>query len=125
MSNIYKHKNFKESLQSAISGLIYTIKTESNARIILILGLISLGLSIWLKLSLAESAIIIITIALVFICETFNTLIEDIMDLLKKEYDPRIKVLKDMASASVLLSSIASLGIGAFIFLPKIIELFR
>jgi diacylglycerol kinase len=123
--NIYKHRNLKESFSSAFSGLIYTIKTERNARIILSVGIVALLAALWLRLSLAECAIIIMTVALVFVCETFNTLVEDLIDLFRKKYDPRIKLLKDMASAAVFLSSLASLGVGLLIFLPKIIALFK
>ena len=125
MPKIYKHKNLKESFASAFSGLIYTIKTERNARIILSAGILALLLAWRLDLALSEFAIIILTVALVFVCETFNTLVEDIIDLFRKKYDRRIKLLKDIASAAVFLSSLASLGIALLIFLPKIIALFK
>lgn len=125
MPKTYKHKNLKESFLSALSGLIYTVKTERNARIILGIGILALFLARWFNLSSAECATIILSVALVFICETFNTLVEDIIDLFRKKYDPRIKLLKDMASAAVFLSSLASIGIACFIFLPKVIALFK
>jgi len=40
------------------------------------------------------------------------------------ENDERIKVLKDISAAAVLLLAIAALLVGVFIFLPPILKLF-
>ena len=125
MSNIYKHKNFKESLKSACRGLGHTIKTERNARTIVILGIVTLFLALVAKIALIELGIILLTVALVFICEVFNTLVENMTDLLKNKHDPYVKLLKDMASGAVFLSALASLGIASLIFLPRILQFFR
>ena len=123
--DFYKHKRFKDSLKSSVAGLIYTVKEERNAKIILVLGLMAFGLAWLLKITLYECAIIMLTVALVFICEVFNTLIENVLNLVRKKQDTRIKVLKDMASAAVLLSALASIGVAVVIFLPKILKLFK
>ena len=121
MRKTYKHKNLKDSFLSAASGFLYTLKTERNARIIVVFGIVALAAAWRLGLPPHEWAVIILTVALVFICETFNTLVEDIIDLFRKKYDPRIKALKDMASAAVLLASLASIAVALLIFLPKIL----
>ncbi|MFC1514609.1 diacylglycerol kinase family protein [Candidatus Omnitrophota bacterium] len=121
----YRHKNLKDSFLSSLSGLTYTIKTERNARRILAIGVLTLWLAWRLGLSTTECAIVILCVSLVFVCETFNTLVEDIIDLFRKKYDPRIKLLKDVSSAAVLISSLASLVVGLLIFLPKLIALFK
>jgi len=123
--DFYKHKRFKDSLKSSILGLIYTVKEERNAKIILVLGLCAFCLAWLLGVSLHEYAVITLTVALVFICEVFNTLIENVLNLIRRKHDMRIKVLKDMASAAVLLSSLASIGVALVIFLPKILKLFK
>ena len=125
MPKVYKHKNLKDSFSSAFSGFIYTIKTERNAKIILLIGILALLAAWQLGLSLNECAVIILTVALVFICETFNTLVEDIIDLFRKKYDRRIKLLKDVSSAAVLLASLASIAVALLIFLPKFLILFK
>ncbi len=122
---IYKHKNFKDSLKSSLTGLVHIVKTGRNARIILILGAVALGLAYSLQLSLYEFALITLTVALVFTCEVFNTLLEDAIDLFKTEQDSQIKLIKDMASGAIFIASLASLGVALFIFLPKILKIFR
>ncbi len=118
-------RKFKESLKNALRGLFYVVKTERNAKIILILGTLTLILARILKVDIYELPIILLTIGLVFIAEVFNTLVEELIDLFRKKEDPHIKILKDMASGAVLLSCLVSLGVALIIFLPKIVKLLK
>ena len=121
----YKHRTFKDSLKSSFCGLVHIVKTGRNARIILTLGIMALILAYILKVKLYEFAIIMLTVALVFICEIFNTLVEDLMDLYTEEKNLKIKILKDITSGMVFLSALASLGVALVIFLPKLLRLFK
>ena len=56
--------------------------------------------------------------------EIFNSSIEDLADVVCPERDERIKKVKDLAAAAVLVSAIAALIIGLIVFIPKIIALF-
>jgi diacylglycerol kinase len=120
---VWKHKNIKESFLGALKGLKTVLKIERNARIIFFIGLIVIVLGFLFKLSLIEFAILIIVIIGVFVCEVFNTLVENILDIIQPQNDPQIKILKDISSAAVLLSSLGAGIIGLIIFLPKIIAL--
>jgi diacylglycerol kinase len=53
--------------------------------------------------------------------ELINTSIEEIVNIVSPEIKPEAKIAKDVAAASVLIASIASVLIAAFLFLPKII----
>jgi len=59
---------------------------------------------------------ITIAIGLVLICEAFNTSIEMLCDLYTKEYNPTIKMIKDISAAGVLIASLVSVVIGIFVF---------
>ncbi|HIE36338.1 MAG TPA: diacylglycerol kinase family protein [Candidatus Omnitrophica bacterium] len=63
--------------------------------------------------------ILIIVINMVFVSEVFNTLLENVFDYLKSENDPRIKILKDISSAAVLITCIEAIIIGFILLLPK------
>jgi len=56
---------------------------------------------------------------MVFVSEVFNTLLENVFDYLKSENDPRIKILKDISSAAVLITCIEAIIIGFILLLPK------
>ena len=124
INKIWQHKNIKESFLGALEGLSVVLKTERNARIIFAIGIIAIIIGLILKVSPFEFMIVILVIVGVFICEVFNTLVENILDMVQPQTDPKIKILKDISSAAVLISSIGAVIIGFIIFLPKILALF-
>jgi diacylglycerol kinase len=79
-------------------------------------------MSILLKLSSAEWIFIIMAIAMVWTAELFNTAIEALCDMIMLEKHPKIKFIKDVAAAAVLVSALAALLTGLIIFLPKLIK---
>ena len=59
---------------------------------------------------------------LVLSLELLNTALENICDIVSKDFDPLIKIVKDTAAGAVFLSAAGSAVMGAVIFLPKIIH---
>jgi len=69
-----------------------------------------------------EFLIVLICIAFVLTLETVNTAFEYMVDLFHGTKENSIvKMLKDVASAAVLIASIFSAIIGIWIFLPRIL----
>ena len=62
-------------------------------------------------------------IGLVLVCETINTAVERLVDLVSPGYNKIAGEVKDIMAFAVLLMCIISLVIGAIIFIPKIISL--
>jgi len=114
-----KHSIFK-SFQFALEGLWVGITKGRNFRIQLTVGILATILGIFLKLNFTEWAVLTITIACVIILELMNTAIESIVDIVSPEKRMEAKIAKDVAAASVLIASIGSLLIAAFLFLPKL-----
>lgn len=108
------------SFYFAFVGLGYLFKTQRNARIELVLGLLACGLGGWLKISRTEWAIIAFTIALVLILEGLNTAVEAAVDLSSPQFHPLAKAAKDLAAAMVLIASMASLAVGLLILGPPL-----
>ena len=125
INKIWQNKNMKESFLGSLHGLRIALATERNAKLIFFFGIIVISLGIILKVSLFEFMIIVLVTSSVLICEVFNTLVENILDMIQPETDPKIKILKDISSAAVLLSSLAAAVIGCIIFLPKITAIFK
>ena len=114
-------KNFYESLNYAYSGIVYCFKYSRNFRIQILCSLITFVLGLILKLNGIESIVILATIFSVLILEILNTSIESLVDLVVgKKYSEFAKICKDCSAASVLLASINSIFVAAFIFFPKI-----
>jgi diacylglycerol kinase len=51
-----------------------------------------------------------------------NTAIEKLCDLVTTDFDPRIKIIKDVAAGAVLMASVFSLLVGLIIFIPAIVD---
>jgi diacylglycerol kinase len=108
------------SFAFAIAGVAHLFRTQRNARIHLILGVLSCGLGAWLHISRSEWAVVIFTIALVIILEGVNTAIEAVVDLASPAIHPLAKVAKDVGAGMVLIAAIASVTVGLLIFGPPL-----
>lgn len=111
-----------KSINYAFEGLLHVIKTQNNARVHLLVTLIVLGLSIWLKLNAVESCLILIAISIVWIAECFNTTLESFFDLVNPEPHPLVKHGKDSGAAAVLVAAFLSVAIGIIVLGPPLIQ---
>ena len=111
-----------KSFQFAFEGMKVALAKGRNFRIQFVLGFLALVLAFVLKFSPVEWAILIVTIASVLILELINTSIEAIVDLVSPEIRNEARVAKDVSAAAVLIASIASVAIAAFLFLPKLLS---
>jgi diacylglycerol kinase (ATP) len=114
-----------KSFRFAFNGIRILFVKEHNAWIHLAAALLVTIAGIVLKISISEWVAVIFAIGLVFTSEAINTSIEKLSDFVSPEKQKSIKEVKDLAAAGVLISSITALLIGLFVFLPKILMLFR
>ena len=115
-----KHSLFK-SFKFAFDGLKVGVMKGRNFRIQIILGIIASILAAYLNFSAVEWSILAVTMAMVIILELVNTAIESIVDIVSPEIKNEAKIAKDVAAASVLIAAVASILIGVFLFLPKLL----
>lgn len=108
---------------NAFNGIQYFFKTERNGKIQAAVAAFVLLASYYLKLSSPEWIVVLFCICAVLAMEMLNTALEQLCNLVHKEYHPVIKIIKDVAAGAVLLVSIASSIIGFIIFIPKILPL--
>lgn len=95
-------------------------KEEPNFRIHVVATIMVIAAGLYFKLSTTEWLAIIIVIGLVLLTELLNTAIENIADFISPERHEKIKTIKDIAAAAVLISTIVALMVGLLIFVPKI-----
>jgi diacylglycerol kinase (ATP) len=109
------------SFRYAWAGVNYAFRTQRNFRIHVVVGTLAVCLGIILRLSPAEMAIIVLTIAAVLTMELLNTALESVVDLtVKQTYHDLAKIAKDCAAAAVLISALASISIASSILVPKL-----
>lgn len=123
MNPIIKKNNRRNLIlgfKHAFNGIMAAFRKEANLRIHVMAVFIVVLFSFATGLDVLEWCIVILCMALVITAELFNTAVENLADVVTREYDPHIKVVKDIAAGAVLIASIASVIIGAIVFLPKL-----
>jgi diacylglycerol kinase (ATP) len=123
LRHIFRIRGFRESLGLAAKGIIYLFLYHRNMRIIFMLGIVASLLGIYFKLKGIELVALCVTVTLVFMAEIFNTAIEMTMNILTSKYHTRIKLVKDIAAAVVLLACLNAIAVGYALFAPRIFKL--
>jgi len=104
----------------AFAGLTHLLRTQRNFRIEVAVGLVTLVGGVWARLERWEWIVLSLTIALVLVLEAVNTALEHAVTLASPGIDPRAKAAKDVAAAAVLVAALASIGVGALLFGPRL-----
>ncbi len=107
---------FHKSMANALRGLVWILRNERNFQLEILALLINLFLIVLLKLSTTDAALILIVCAMVLSLEIVNTCIEKLCDMLQPEYDLRIKIIKDVAAAAVVLMAIFAVVVALLIY---------
>ena len=123
MSKPFSIADRLRSFVYAFKGIKYSVLTQHNFQIHIVLAIIAVLLGFLLKITVLEWVSIIIVIGMVLAAEIFNTSIEELVNLVSPERNKKAGVIKDLAAAAVLILAIAAFITGMIIFLPKIIEL--
>jgi diacylglycerol kinase len=116
---------FIRSLGHAWHGVQHCYNTQLNFRIDLLVLSIVIIAGLIFKINTSEWLFIIVCSALVLALELVNTAIEYLCDIITKDINPAIKVIKDVSAAAVLVAAFLSAVTGIIIFLPKIIALLK
>ncbi len=109
-----------KSFEYAFAGIKSFFYSQHNAWIHLLATAVVLFLAIVFHVSNAEAMALTGAVGFVWVSELFNTAIEKIMDFISVERNPKIKLIKDISAAAVLVAAITALVVGCIVFIPKI-----
>ncbi len=112
-----------KSFTHAFNGLKILLREEHNARLHLVAAIIVVITGVVLEVSTIEWIALVFAIGFVITTEIINSSIENIVDFISSEKHEKIKKIKDLAAAGVLISAATALIVGLIISLPKILEL--
>ena len=115
---------FIKSFSNALRGIAFLFKSQSNARIELIIACLVIIAGFLFRISNTEWITILLCIAMVLSLEGINTSIEIFADKLHPDFDTEIGKAKDVAAGAVLIAAIVAAFIGFIIFVPLLLELF-
>jgi len=99
--------------------LRYAWRTQPNLRLESLVGLVALGLAVWLQTGLVAVVICIIS---VLSLELVNTAIEALVDLVSPDHHPLAGAAKDTAAAAVFIATVGSVVVGLLLFTRPLLE---
>ena len=112
------------SFRYAAQGFIFIVRYEHNARIHLFISGLVLIMGFLLHIKRMEWVLVLLCMGFVLTAEMINTVLEKLSDIISPQYNEKIRVIKDISAAVVLVSSAIALISGLFIFLPYLRALF-
>ena len=115
-----KPKTWLQSVNLAVEGIIYAVKTQRHMRYHFYAALAALVLSLVLSITRIEFIMLCMSIVLVLVAEMLNTAIEVTVDMISEEFHPMAKIAKDIAAGVVLIASIGALTLGYLILYPAL-----
>ena len=124
-NNKFSIKKRAKSFKYAFNGIRLLFLEEHNSRIHAVAAICAIVTGIILKILILEWIALSFAIGFVFVVEIINSSIENTADLISLEKSDKIKRIKDLSAAAVLISSLSALVIGGLIFIPKIVSLIK
>ena len=123
--NFFSIKRFLRSVKCACRGLSSVYKTEQNFRFQILIAIIVIILILVFGVTKKEAVLLILMISFVLVMELINSVFEKISDMMKPRIHVYAKLIKDIMSGAVLITSLMSLIVGLIIFIPYFINLFN
>ena len=114
------NRNFFDAFLNSLNGIWYTIRTQKNIRIQLIIAILVIIAGVYFNLTIIEFIFLIFSCFLVIITEMINTAIEASVNLTTTKFHPIAKIAKDVGAGAVLVASINAIIVGCILFFGKI-----
>ena len=109
------------SIRYAYEGLLAFFSSQHNAIIHLVFTVVVFTAAIYFKIPRLELIALSLATGFVWSAEIFNTAIEAAMDHLSPAKHSKVKFIKDVSAAAVLVSAVTAAIVGLFVFIPQII----
>ncbi len=116
---------FFKGFSFAFAGLMAAVRSEINMKFHLLASALVIFAGCFFKIKAQEWIVLIFCISMVISMELINTSIEKLCDSLHPEQSPKIKYVKDVAAAAVLIVALGAAIIGAIVFIPYCVSLFN
>lgn len=120
-----KNKSFSvrtrlRSFRFAFSGLLQFFFEEHNAIVHLLATVIVTIMAVYFRIDGTELLALVIVTGGVWVAELLNTAIEQVMNMVSPERHPKVKYIKDLAAAAVLVAALVALITAGIIFIPRL-----
>jgi diacylglycerol kinase len=118
-------RSFFYALKHALNGVGNLLRFERNFQIHIVVLFVVLILGFILEITKMDWLFICIAAGGGLTAEALNSSVEKLSDFITQDKDERIKWIKDVAAAGVLIATITAIIIGLIVFYHPIIEFFN
>lgn len=98
-----------KSLRYAFTGLVHVLINEANFRVQLCITAAVVYLGLRFGINYLEWGLLVISLGMLLIAEMINTIVENFIDVLIKEYHEGAKIIKDVSAGFVFVTSLVAL----------------
>jgi len=119
-----KPESWVESLNCAIEGILWAVKSERHLRYHFVAALAVLLLALFFRVTALEFLLLVLAAMLVIFAELMNTAVEALVDLVTSDYHELAKRAKDVAAGAVLVTSVGAATLGYLVLSGHIFPLF-
>jgi len=120
-----KPTRFIDSVNCAIEGIIYTVRTQKHMRSHFLAALVILLAALLLRVSSIEFMVLSLAVSFVLFAELINTAIEVVVDMISPEFHPLAKVAKDVAAGAVLVAAFGTMIMGYLVLAKYLFPLHK
>ncbi len=114
---------WRDKFRCAFRGLYLGTRGQDSFIVHISAAIAVIALAAWLELPRSQWCVLLLAIGLVMVTELVNSSLEHLVRGVHPEHHPRIGEALDIASAAVLLASMAAVTTGAIVFVPPLWQL--
>ncbi|HJV65135.1 MAG TPA: diacylglycerol kinase [Geomonas sp.] len=120
-----KPTRFIDSVNCAIDGVLYAVRTQKHMRYHFLAALLILCAALLFRVTATEFMLLALPISFVLFAELINTAIEVVVDMISPDFHPLAKIAKDVAAGAVLVSAFGTAVIGYLVLSKYLFPLHR
>jgi diacylglycerol kinase (ATP) len=114
------NRGFVYSVNTALEGIVHTLKSERNMRTHFLMGFLVLIAGVYFNLSAVEFMLLCFAVTFVLVAEMFNTAVEHAIDFISDQYHPLSKIIKDIAAGAVFVAAVNAAIVGYILVVKRI-----
>ena len=114
----FANRHMRDGFSAAYAGFQETLRHERSFKVMCTIGVAVIGAMFYFPTSTIEKLALVAMVFSILILELLNGTIERILDFMSPEYDERVRTIKDLMAAIVLLASVGAAVCGTVIFYP-------
>lgn len=119
----FKPSRFIESVNCAIEGVLWAVKSQRHMRIHFFAAVAILLLALFYRVAALDFAVLAVAVTLVLVAELANTALEVLVDLVSPEFHPLAQRAKDVAAGAVLVASVGAVVTGYIVLSPYLLPI--